>query len=147
MSSYRPVDETKTLAKMTSLAREEIIALEYEMRDLCAIIANKFPNKFQEIAKYKQSETAWMVLVLASAVLEIEDGWLTAHTMESPITVKVGRQTRHNRSSSQRVRLGNVVVRLRGVAKELQKKEHPTLLGLEETIERLGAVVFPVRYG
>ena len=129
---------------MLALAAGEIGELYGEMADLCATIHTQFPKKYKGIAKYKQADAAYIVMEHAFNVLAHP---LPAHTTESHITVKVGRQTRHNRSSSQRVRLGNAVVRLRGVAKELQKNEHPSLLGLEETIEQLEAVTFPVRYG
>ena len=144
MSSYSQQLETNNLGKMLALAAGEIGELYGEMADLCATIRTQFPDKYEGIAKYKQANTAYLTLNHAFDVLAHP---LPAATEDSPITVKVGRQTRHNRSSSQRVRLGNVVVRLRGVADELQKNTHPTLLGLEETIERLDAVVFPMRYG
>ena len=144
MSSYRQSDETKPMGLTIGLAAGEIGELAGEMADLCSTIHTQFPNKYEGIAKYKQAHSAYLALAHASVILGHS---LPARTEAIPITVKVGRQTRHNRSSSQRVRLGNVVVRLRGVAKELQKNEHLSLFGLEETIEQLDAVTFPVRYG
>ncbi len=144
MSSYNQVDETNMLGQMMNLARKEIVALEDEMADLCNTIRMQFPNKYKGIPKCQQAYAALMTLVDATVVLGQS---LPDRTMETPITVKVGRQTRQNRSTSQRVRLGNAVVRLRGVAEELQKNEHPSLMGLDNVIEKLDAVTFPMRYG
>lgn len=150
MSSYNQVEQTKTLADTLSNAVTVIRLLHEEMEDLCATIAGRFPKKYEQIAKYKQAYVALQTLRRANEALAVDA--VPPSSRNLPITLYVGRQTRFNRPTSQRVRLGNAVARLRGVAGELTKMEFDGesevfVIDLRGMIEELDAVTFPQRHG
>lgn len=150
MSSYNQVQETKTLADTLSNAVTVIRLLHEEMEDLCATIAGRFPNKYEKIAKYQQAYAALQALRRANEALTVDA--VPPSSRNLPITLWVGRQTRFNRPTSERVRLANAVARLRGVAAELAKLEvdgesEVFVIDLYRMIEELDAVTFPQRHG
>ena len=151
MSSYNQVEEMKTLADTLSHAITVLRLLEEEMADLCATIAGRFPKKYETIAKYQQAYVALQTLRRANEALAVDA--VPPSSRNLPVTLWVGRQTRFNRPTSQRVRLGNAVARLRGVTDELTKWAESGgggqifVTDLREIIEALDAVVFPVRHG
>ena len=149
MSSYNQVAETRPLAETLSLAATEIMSLEEEMADLCATIAAQFPDTHERIDKYQQAYCALQALRAAHDLVEDPLAAVTPSYRNVPITVKVGRQTRHNRPSSQRVRLANAVVRLRAVAVALHPDgaDEATRVDLKVNIDVLEHVTFPKRYG
>ncbi len=145
MSSYNQIDETRTLAETLGLATTEILALYDEMADLCATIAAQFPKTYEKIAKYQQAHRALTTLDEARAVLDEPLEHIDPPLRRQAVLVKVGKQMRSNRSSSQRVRLGNAVVRLKGVKDALM--DESLAADLAEIIKGLENVTFPQRYG
>lgn len=148
MSSYNQIEETRTLAETLGLATTEILALYDEMADLCATIAAQFPKTYEKIAKYQQAYHALTALDEAKGVLAEPLERVDPPIRSLPVTVTVGKQTRYNRGSSQRVRLGNAVVRLKGVVGALANADWT---GLCEDLAAISAelenVTFPKRYG
>ncbi len=148
MSSYNQVDETRTLAETLGLATTEIMALYDEMSDLCATIAAQFPATYEGIAKYQQAYHAVEALSNACTTLEEPLDRVDPPLRRTTVTVTVGKQTRSNRSSSQRVRLGNAVVRLKGIVASLADADWAGLRAdLAENITELAGVEFPKNYG
>lgn len=149
MSSYNQVEEKRTLAETLSMAATEIMALEEEMADLCATIAGQFPDTYERIAKYQEAHSAWQALASARALLEDPLASITPSYRDKRVVVTVGRQTRFRRSTSQRVRLGNAVVRMRGVTAVLQPDgtDEETAAELAANITALEDVTFPTRHG
>lgn len=147
MSSYNQVDETRTLAEMLGLATTEIMALYDEMNDLCATIAAQFPNTYERIVKYQQAYHAVEVLRDACMTLEEPLDRIDPPVRRRAVTVTIGKQTRSNRSSSQRVRLGNAVVRLRGVVAALEDEDAALRGDLAENITAIKGIEFPKNYG
>ncbi len=145
MSSYNQVGETRTLAETLGLATAEIMALYDEMSDLCATIAAQFPDTYESIGKYQQAYHAVGALSGACVTLEEPLDRIDPPLRRQAVTVTVGKQMRSNRSSSQRVRLGNAVVRLVGARDALMGED--LAADLAEIIEELGNVSFPQRYG
>jgi hypothetical protein len=145
MSSYRQTEETRTLAETLGLATTEILALYDECADLCAAIAAQFPQTYEKIAKYRQAYHALTALDNARTVLDEPLEHVEPPDRNQPVTVKVGKQTRYHRPTSQCVRLGNAVVRLIGAKDALT--DGNLVAGLAEIIEELGNVTFPQRYG
>lgn len=147
MSSYNQVAETRSLAETLSLAVVEIIALDDELSDLCASISAQFPGRYEDIPKYQEALHASEALGYARTLLYEPVDRLPPSTRNRPVTVTIGKQTRQNRPTSQRVRLGNAVVRLKGVLAALA----PNGFGFEEdlaaVIEELEGVTFPARFG
>lgn len=145
MSSYNQISEERTLAETLGLATTEILALYDEMADLCSTIAAQFPDTYDSISKYRQAYRALTALEEAKTVLEAPLERIDPPYRNAKVTVTVGSQTRPRRASSRRVRLGNAVVRLRGVTlaevgEELQE-------GLDSIILELEDVSFPQPYG
>lgn len=149
MSSYNQVDETRTLAETLSLAATEIMALEEEMADLCATIAAQFPDKYEQIGKYQQAYHALQVLRSARDLLEDPLANVAPSYRNVPVTIKIGRQTRSNRPTSQRVRLGNAIVRLNAVFNTLMPDgmDKESAVDLARNIGALEDVSFPKKYG
>ena len=147
MSSYNQVDETRTLAETLGLATTEIMALYDEMNDLCATIAAQFPTTYERIAKYQQAYHAVEALSDACTTLEEPLDRIDPPQRRRAVVVKVGKQTRSNRSSSQRVRLGNAVVRLEGVMAALDDDDAALRTDLAENITALKDIEFPKNYG
>lgn len=149
MSSYNQVTEERTLAETLGLATREILTLCDEMADLCAYIAARFPNTYDKIAKYQQAYHALTALEDACTVLDEPLDRIDPENRRRPVTVTVGKQTRYKRDTSQRVRLGNAVVRLRGVTGALSDTEMWGGLreDLASNISALDDVTFPERFG
>lgn len=151
MSSYNQIAETHTLAETLGLATTEVLALHDEMADLCATIAAQFPDTHEKIVKYQQAYHALAALDVARTVLHESLERINPSDRNRPVTVKVGKQTRRNRAMSQRVRLGNVVARLRNVSAVLPGEYWSDDVGLgrnlTDIIISLDAVTFPQRYG
>ena len=148
MSSYHQVDETKTLAEMLGLATTDIIKLHDEMSDLCATIAAQFPDSYENIPKYRQSYHAFSALRDACQTLEEPLDRINPPVRRHAVTITIGKQMRSKRSASQRVRLGNAVVRLRGIVAVLSAADETELRNdLAEHITALEAVEFPQTYG
>ncbi len=148
MSSYNQVNDTRTLAEMLGLATAEIMKLHDEMSDLCATIAAQFPDTHEHIGKYQQAFRAIKILGDACGTLEEPLERIDPPARRRTVTVMVGKQTRSNRASSQRVRLGNAIVRLRGVVASLTNANEAELQNdLTENITALETVVFPKTYG
>lgn len=148
MSSYNQVNETRTLAETLGLATAEIMALYDEMSDLCATIAAQFPDTYEGISKYQQAYHAMTALNEACTTLEEPLERIDPPLRRQAVTVTVGKQTRSNRSSSQRVRLGNSVVRLKGIVAALADADWAGLCeDLAADITELEGVEFPVNYG
>lgn len=149
MSSYNQVEETRALAETLGLATTEIMALYDEMADLCATIAAQFPNTHEKIAKYQQAYNALTALDNARVVLDEPLERIDPPDRLRPVTVKVGKQTRYGRPVSQRVRLGNAVVRLKGVEVALPSLAEQWGLrdDLTGIIVALEDVTFPERFG
>lgn len=145
MSSYNQVTEERPLAETLGLATTEILLLYDEMADLCATIAAQFPKTYQKIAKYQQAHSALTALDEARTVLHDPLERIDPSCRSLPVTVTVGKQTRYRRDMSQRVRLGNAVVRLVGAKNALTDED--LAADLAEIIEELGNVAFPQRYG
>ncbi len=148
MSSYNQVAEKRPLAETLGLATTEILALYDEMADLCATIAAQFPDTYEKIAKYQQAHHALTALDSAREVLSEPLERIDPPLRSLDVTVTAGRQTRPNRQSSQRVRLGNAVVRLRGIVVALADADWSGLReDLMASIAGLEDVTFPERYG
>lgn len=148
MSSYHQRNETHTLAEMLGLATAEVMKLHDEMSDLCATIAAQFPTTYERIGKYQQAYHAIEALGDTCRTLEEPLKRIDPPVRRHTVTVTIGKQTRSNRSSSQRVRLGNAIVRLRGVVATLTDAEEAELGdALAENITALETVVFPKTYG
>ncbi len=148
MSSYHQVNETKTLAEMLGIATTDIMKLHDEMSDLCATIAGQFPDTYEHIPKYRQSYRAFTALSNACTTLEEPLDRIDPPVRRHAVTITIGKQMRSNRSASQRVRLGNAVVRLRGVVAALSAADETELRNdLAENITALEAVEFPATYG
>ncbi len=145
MSSYNQVEETRTLAETLGLATTEILALYDEMADLCATIAAQFPATHEKIGKYRQAFRALTALDEARGVLNELLERVDPPERNLPVAITVGKQTGYNRATSQRVRLGNAVVRLVGVKDALM--DEGLAADLTKIIEELGNVTFPQRYG
>lgn len=144
------MEETKPLVDTLSNAVTVIRLLHEEMENLCATIAGRFPNKYEKIAKYQQAYTALQSLQRANELLDVDA--VPPASRSLPVTLYVGRQTRFNRPTSQRVQLANAVGRLRGVANGLTKLEvdgdgEAFMIDLLSIIEELDAVEFPQRHG
>ena len=149
MSSYNQLAETRSLAETLGLATAEIIELCDELSNLCAAIAAQFPDTHENIPKYQQAYNAVAILDEAREVLAIALERVNPPDRNLSVTVKVGRQTRHNRSMSQTVRLGNAVARLEGVEKILGEADADDDLArdLNDILAELESVSFPARYG
>lgn len=148
MSSYNQVAETRTLAETLGLATTEVLALYDEMADLCATIAAQFPDTYEKIAKYRQAHCALTALDNAREVLSEPLERIDPPLRSLDVTVTAGRQTRPNRQTSHRVRLGNAVVRLKGVVVALADADWAGLReDLIASITELEDVTFPERYG
>ncbi len=148
MSSYNQVAETRTCAETLGLATTEILALYDEMADLCATIAAQFPDTYEEVPKYQQAHLAMTALDSAREVLSEPLDRVDPSCRNLDVTVTAGRQTRPNRQTSQRVRLGNAVVRLKGVVVTLADADWAGLAeDLMASIIELEDVTFPERYG
>ncbi len=148
MSSYHQISETRTLAETIGLATIDIMKLHDEMFDLCATIAAQFPSTYEDIPKYQQAYYAREALRDARRTLDAPLDRLnpTLRTVAVPVTI--GKQTRSNRSSSKRVRLGNATVRLQGIVVALTNaKEHKLRDDLADNLIALEAVEFPQTYG
>lgn len=147
MSSYNQVTEECTLAVTLGLATNEIMMLYEEMADLCAHIAGQFPSTYEDIPKYQQAYHALTSLDEARTVLKDEPlDRIDPAERSLAVAVTVGKQTKRRQAMSQRVRLGNAVVRLRGV-KDTLPSEDSLATDLFEMIRELADVVFPQRYG
>jgi hypothetical protein len=149
MSSYNQVEETHTLAETLGLATAEILALYDEMADLCAAIAAQFPQTHEKIAKYRQAFHALTVLDEARTVLAEPLERIAPPDRNRPVIVKVGKQTRYHRPTSQRVRLGNAIVRLKGAEMALVEAGAglDLVYDLCDLLPALVDVTFPERYG
>lgn len=148
MSSYHQTDETRALAEVLGLATAEIMGLHDEMADLCATIAAQFPDTYERIGKYQQAYHAVVTLSNTCQTLEEPLQRLDPPLRRQAVTVTIGKQTRSNRPASQRVRLGNAIVRLRGVVVALTAADETELRNdLAENISELETVVFPQTYG
>ena len=148
MSSYNQVAETRALGEMLSLAVVEIVALYDEMADLCAGIAAQFPKTHERIPKYQEAYSALAALDNARTLLNEPMNRVPPSYRHTPVTAMVGKQTRQNRATSQRVRLGNAVVRLKAVFGAIGAgRPYDLLDDLAEVIADLQGVVFPARYG
>lgn len=148
MSSYHQVDETKTLAEMLGIATADIMKLHDEMSDLCATIAAQFPDTHENIPKYRQAYRTFTALSDACRTLEEPLDRIDPPVRRHAVTITIGKQMRSNRSASQRVRLGNAVVRLRGVVMALSLAEEIELRDdLIENVNALSNVEFPQNYG
>ena len=146
MSSYHQVNETRTLAEMLGLATADIMKLHDEMSDLCATIAAQFPATHESIPKYRQAYQTFTALSDACHTLEEPLERVDPPVRRHQVTITIGKQMRSNRSASQRVRLGNAVVRLRGVVATLLDGDE-LRDDLIENITALEAVEFPQTYG
>lgn len=154
MSSYNQVEETRTLAETLSLAVTEIMVLHDEMSDLCATIAAQFPATYEMIPKYCEAYRALASLDNARTLLDEPMNRVPPSYRHTPVTVTVGKQTRPNRITSQRVRLGNVVVRLKAVFEAIEAGRPGQPYDLYDLFDDLAAiiadlqgVVFPQRFG
>lgn len=148
MSSYNQVPETRPLAETLGLATTEILALYDEMADLCATIAAQFPDTYEQIAKYQQAHCAMTALDNAREVLNEPLERVDPPCRGLDVTVTAGRQTRPNRQTSHRVRLGNAIVRLKGVVVALADADWDGLReDLMVSITELEDITFPERYG
>ena len=148
MSSYHQVDETKTLAEMLGIATTDIMQLHDEMSDLCATIAAQFPDTHEHIPKYRQAYHAFSALSDTCRTLEEPLERVDPPVRRHAVTITVGKQMRAKRSASQRVRLGNAIVRLRGVVAALSAADETELRDdLIENITALETVEFPQTYG
>ncbi len=148
MSSYNQVTEERALGETLSLAVIEIVALHEELSDLCASIAAQFPNTHERIPKYREAYDALESLENAKASLEAPMDRVMPSYRQVPVVATVGKQTRQGRATSQRVRLGNAVMRLKAVLAGLDLCGDNLLLDdLEAIIADLQGVVFPQRYG
>lgn len=150
MSSYNQVEETRALGETLSMAVVEIVALHDEMSDLCASIAAQFPNTHGRIPKYQEAYNALTALEDARAILAEPMNRVAPSSRQVPVAAVVGKQTRQGRSTSQRVRLGNAVVRLKAVLAVLAMGIHDDLelaADLSNIIADLQTVTFPTRYG
>lgn len=148
MSSYVQAEETRALSETLSMAVIEIVALHDEMSDLCASIAGQFPATFERIPKYQEAYDALAALEDAKAILNEPMNHVAPSDRHKPVTSMVGRQTRQGRVTSQRVRLGNAVVRLTAVLAAMEPSPpdgfDDDLAGI---IADLEAVTFPQRFG
>ena len=148
MSSYHQINETRTLAEMVGLATAEVMKLYDEMSDLCATIAAQFPATHEVIPKYRLAYHAVEVLSDTCRTLEEPLERIDPPVRRHAVTITIGKQMRSNRSSSQRVRLGNAIVRLRGVVATLSEADEAELRDeLAENIAALENVEFPQTYG
>ena len=156
MSSYNQVEETRALGEMLSMAVVEIVDLHDDMSDLCAGIAAQFPETHERIPKYQEAYDALASLESAKAVLDEPMNRVAPSYRQVPVVAFVGRQTRQGRITSQRVRLGNAVVRLKAVRDALTTITPPDIrdvhveelvIDLDAIIADLQTVTFPTRYG
>lgn len=149
MSSYSQIPKPTTIGEAIENAGHELAALWDEMATLCANIAGQFPDTFEKIPKYQEALTAHDALCVATNLLEEVD--LVHEYKSTTIQVTVGKQTRRNRPTSQRVRLANAVVRLNEAADALRlydslQAAEETLL-LQEIIDSVAGVTFPTTFG
>ncbi len=149
MSSYNQVTERRTLAETLGLATTEIMKLYDEMADLCANIAAQFPDTYEDIPKYQQAHGALTALELAKDVLDEPLARIDPPARARIVPAMVGKQTRGRHVASQRVRLGNAVVRLRAVQTDLAdtQEDDDLSVDLAEIVGQLEGVTFPERYG
>lgn len=148
MSSYRPFKETHTLAEMLGLATADIMKLHDEISDLCATIAAQFPDTHENIPKYRQAYHTLSALSNACLTLEEPLDRIDPPLRRQAVTITIDKQMRSNRSASQRVRLGNSIVRLRGAMTTLAAAGEVELRDdLAENIATLETVEFPQTYG
>lgn len=152
MSSYNQVTEDRALGETLSLAVIEIVALYDEMEDLCATIAAQFPKTYERIPKYQEAYAALIILESAKLILDEPMNRVAPSLRQVPVVVVVGKQTRPNRVTSQRVRLGNAVARMKAVNNVLASGDDlgPVfeIIGdLDEIVRDLQTVTFPERYG
>ncbi len=151
MSSYNQVTEERTLAETLSLAVIEVRALDEEMSDLCASISAQFPGRFERIDKYQEALRASEALGEARTLLGEEPlSNISPNNRNVPVTATVGKQTRQNRPTSQRVRLGNAVVRLQAVVQALapgRGGDEQAALEIEAAIDTVDGITFPTRFG
>ncbi len=144
MSSYRQEDQRTTVGKAIEEATETLAALWDEMAELCADIAAQFPNTYGDILKYQQALTADNAL--GEAISLLDDLSLSWSFKQTAITITVGRQTRRKRPQSQRVRLGNAIVRLTAVARAAKTVDEDDAT-LWEIIEPIAGISFPQAWG
>ena len=148
MSSYHQINETRTLAETIGLATIDIMKLHDEMSDLCATIAAQFPGAYEDIPKYQQAYYAREALHDTRRTLDAPLDRLNPILRTMTVPVTIGKQTRSNRSSSKRVRLGNAAARLKGIVVALTNaKEHELRDDLADNITALESVEFPQTYG
>ena len=152
MSSYNQVTQPTTVGLAIVTAFEELTALRNEMEELSAEIAGMFPETYGRIPKYEQAQIAYKafndaIVRGADAGLIDSDRRQQGDWAAHSIMVKVGKQTRQNRATSQRVRLGNAVQRLQSASEMLWKEGAEEHGELEEVIEEVKDVVFPAAHG
>lgn len=149
MSSYNQITEERALAETLGLATTEILALYDECADLCALIAAQFPETYEKIAKYQQAYHALTALDEAKTVLDEPLERIDPPDRNQQVKVRVGKQTRYNRPTSQRVRLGNAIARMKGVEAALPSSSYQWGLrdDLTGVIVTLEGVTFPERFG
>lgn len=149
MSSYNQVTERRTLAETLGLATTEIMKLYDEMADLCANIAAQFPDTYEDIPRYHQALSALSALDRARDVLDEPLARIDPPARARIVVVTVGKQGRGRRTMSDRVRLGNAVVRLRAVQNDLNDPLEADNLSVDlaEIVGQLEGVTFPERFG
>lgn len=146
MSSYNQVATKTTVGEAITDAERELTALRDEMAELCASIAAQFAKTHGKIPKYQEALRALNALNAAVSLVERVD--YKVHAGVS-MTIKLGRQTRRNRPTSQRVRLGNTLVRVLEAAEALQplNEAWQDVEMLYEIDIMLADITFPTPYG
>lgn len=147
MSSYSQQTTTTTVGEAVKCAKQEIAALWDEMSDLCAEIAAQFPDTYKEIAKYQEAVAAHDALCEAFDLIEEVD--LDYEHRDAPMSITVGKQTRRNRPTSQRVRLANAVVQLTKATDALRLFDDAEIAEviLHDIIKAVDGVSFPKTWG
>lgn len=155
MSSYRQVEEIKSLEQTLQLAIGEVDSLIEEMDELCYNISDRFPGRCVRIPKYQQANNASDMLIQADSALDAVGGLdgilddLPRKIKAALVAVTIGQQARR-RAYSWRVRCGNAVVRLKGVIDALSTYEDVAdsiIVALRQSTETLEGVTFPTAYG
>lgn len=153
MSSYNQVPELSNVGQAIHAAQDELVLLSAGMAELCASIAAQFPDTYEGIPKYKQALYAHHTLEAGAEEMATLD-YLTSECLDSEIRIVIGKQTRQHRRTSQRVRLGNAVVRLCGAADGLcghNKGDHVDCAEaaalIQRVVENAQTVTFPTAYG
>lgn len=146
MSSYNQVATKTTIGEAITDAERELIALRDEMAELCAHIAAQFAKTYEKIPKYQEALHALNALNAAVSLIERVDYKVHAGVA---VTIKLGRQTRRNRPTSQQVRRGNALVRVLGAAETLQPLDEARqdVEMLHEIDIMLADITFPKTYG